>query len=149
MSRALCEGCGSKLPIDGSCTSCGLVHGDPCDVCGFEGLHKPGCTAQRLYGNAVGPRRPIAYGVRWCVEDDRNTFGVGSGFCGRVDRRWDRDMARRAAVDLARDRRKLLHRAVEVFALFANGDTEGLGACEFDVGAGFVRWFKKLEAVKL
>lgn len=171
MTAYLCESCGKPLPKtdrDGverqhPCVSCGLVHGDPCEKCGREGLHAPGCLAQRLYGNAVGPRRPIAYGVRWgsarpgfsapmmdgdLITGDPLLRLLNSGFSGRIDRRWDRDAARRAAVDHARDRQRQGEgRAVEVFALFANGDTESHGACEWDVGAGFVRWFKTLKTV--
>jgi hypothetical protein len=35
--------CGPHLDADGTCAACGVVHGDPCDICNGRGFHTPTC----------------------------------------------------------------------------------------------------------
>lgn len=37
--------CAPFLRADGTCTVCGVAHGEPCGACGGRGFHVAGCTA--------------------------------------------------------------------------------------------------------
>lgn len=37
--------CAPFLRADGTCTVCGVAHGEPCDACGGRGFHAAGCAA--------------------------------------------------------------------------------------------------------
>lgn len=39
------EDCDEFLRADGTCTVCGVAHGEPCDACGGRGFHAAGCAA--------------------------------------------------------------------------------------------------------